>query len=47
MIEDKIKTQYAEPVWLKSGDDFVLKIPISGTPRPTGTWTYGKEEIKG
>jgi len=46
VIEDKIKTQYAEPVWLKSGDDFVLKIPISGTPRPTGTWTYGKEEIK-
>lgn len=45
-LDDKVKATYSEPVALNAGEDLVLKLPITGIPRPQGSWTLGKDEIK-
>jgi len=47
VLDNQCRITYSEPVSLNAGDDLVLKLPCTGIPRPTASWTYGKdEEIK-
>jgi len=45
-LDDKIKMAYSEPISLNAGEDLVLKLSVTGVPRPTGSWTFGKDKIE-
>jgi len=46
VISEAVKEALKSPVTCHAGDDATLKIPISGIPKPTATWTKGNKEIK-
>jgi len=41
-----VKQSFAEPVNFKAGDEVSLKVPVSGIPKPTATWTCNGKPIE-
>uniref|UniRef100_H2YX61 Fibronectin type-III domain-containing protein n=1 Tax=Ciona savignyi TaxID=51511 RepID=H2YX61_CIOSA len=46
VISDAVKQSFAEPVTCHAGEDLLLKVPVSGIPRPNAVWSTKGKEIK-
>ncbi|XP_076821104.1 immunoglobulin-like and fibronectin type III domain-containing protein 1 [Clavelina lepadiformis] len=46
VIPESVKESLAKPVNFKAGDEIFLKVPASGIPKPTTTWSHNGKELK-
>ncbi|XP_078481079.1 immunoglobulin-like and fibronectin type III domain-containing protein 1 isoform X2 [Ciona intestinalis] len=46
VISEAAKQSFSEPVSCHAGEDVNLKVPVSGIPRPTATWSLKGKPIK-